>query len=184
MAAACISSAALTVSADGTAKVTIDLQPVSFAGLTAYASDWKIYQGTDTKSETVAAEYVTNSEGKVTQITFALPDNSYDGVYANMFVDAMNYSPDAWLAFDFANAVKIADPDPTPQAVTLGDVDLNGKVELNDAVTVLKAALGIVTLEGDAATAADVDKDGNINLTDALNVLKFALGIIKEFPQK
>ena len=101
-----------------------------------------------------------------------------------MFVDAMNYSPDAWLAFDFANAVKIADPDPTPQAVTLGDVDLNGKVELNDAVTVLKAALGIVTLEGDAATAADVDKDGNINLTDALNVLKFALGIIKEFPQK
>lgn len=190
MAAACISSAALTVSADGTAKVTIDLQPVSFAGLTAYASDWKIYQGTDTKSETVAAEYVTNSEGKVTQIIFALPDNSYDGVYVNMFVDAMNYSPDAWLAFDFANAVKIADadpdptPDPTPQAVTLGDVDLNGKVELNDAVTVLKAALGIVTLEGDAATAADVDKDGNINLTDALNVLKFALGIIKEFPQK
>ena len=64
------------------------------------------------------------------------------------------------------------------------EIILNGKVELNDAVTVLKAALGIVTLEGDAATAADVDKDGNINLTDALNVLKFALGIIKEFPQK
>lgn len=50
----------------------------------------------------------------MTQITFTLPDNSYDGVYVNMFVDAMNYSPDAYLALDYANAVKTAEPDPAP----------------------------------------------------------------------
>ena len=114
MAAGCIKSAQMTVAADGTAAVTVDLQSVSFAGLTAYASNWKIYQGTSADGKTVDAQYTTNEEGRVTQITFTLPDNSYDGVYVNMFVDAMNYSPDAYLALDYANAVKTAEPDPAP----------------------------------------------------------------------
>ena len=114
MAAGCIKSAQMTVAADGTAVVTVDLQSVSFAGLTAYASNWKIYQGTSADGKTVDAQYTTDEEGRVTQITFTLPDNSYDGVYVNMFVDAMNYSPDAYLALDYANAVKTADPAPTP----------------------------------------------------------------------
>lgn len=114
MAAGCIKSAQMTVAADGTAAVTVDLQSVSFAGLTAYASNWKIYQGTSADGKTVDAQYTTDEEGRVTQITFTLPDNSYDGVYVNMFVDAMNYSPDAYLALDYANAVKTAEPDPAP----------------------------------------------------------------------
>ena len=114
MAAGCIKSAQMTVAADRTAAVTVDLQSVSFAGLTAYASNWKIYQGTSADGKTVDAQYTTDEEGRVTQITFTLPDNSYDGVYVNMFVDAMNYSPDAYLALDYANAVKTAEPDPAP----------------------------------------------------------------------
>ena len=114
MAAGCIKSAQMTVAADGTAAVTVDLQSVSFAGLTAYASNWKIYQGTSADGKTVDAQYTTDEEGRVTQITFTLPDNSYDGVYVNMFVDAMNYSPDAYLALDYATAVKTAEPDPAP----------------------------------------------------------------------
>ena len=114
MAAGCIKSAQMTVAADGTATVTVDLQFVSFAGLTAYASNWKIYQGTSADGKTVDAQYTTDEEGRVTQITFTLPDNSYDGVYVNMFVDAMNYSPDAYLALDDENAVKTEEPDPAP----------------------------------------------------------------------
>ena len=128
MAAGCIKSAQMTVAADGTATVTVDLQSVSFAGLTAYASNWKIYQGTSADGKTVDAQYTTDEEGRVTQITFTLPDNSYDGVYVNMFVDAMNYSPDAYLALDYANAVKTAepdpvvpDPDPTPEPTPTPD---------------------------------------------------------------
>nr|HRL56759.1 NEAT domain-containing protein [Lachnospira sp.] len=72
------------------------------------------YQGTSADGKTVDAQYTTDEEGRVTQITFTLPDNSYDGVYVIMFVDAMNYSPDAYLALDYANAVKTAEPDPAP----------------------------------------------------------------------
>ena len=50
-----------------TAAVTVDLQSVSFAGLTAYASNWKIYQGTSADGKTVDAQYTTDEEGRVTQ---------------------------------------------------------------------------------------------------------------------
>ena len=50
-----------------TAAVTVDLQFVSFAGLTAYASNWKIYQGTSADGKTVDAQYTTDEEGRVTQ---------------------------------------------------------------------------------------------------------------------
>ena len=75
----------------------------SFAGITTYASNWMIYQGTDINSDKVAAEYHTNEDGKVDQITFDLPDNSYDGVFTNMYVDLMGYSPDAYLPVSYTH---------------------------------------------------------------------------------
>ena len=114
MAASCIKGATIKVDKDGKAKITVDLDAVSFAGLTAYASNWMIYQGTDINSDKVAAEYHTNEDGKVDQITFDLPDNSYDGVFTNMYVDMMGYSPDAYLQLDYANAKLIDTPDPEP----------------------------------------------------------------------
>lgn len=62
--------------------------------------------------------------------------------------------------------------------VVLGDADGNGKVELSDAVLVLKAALGITPLEGDRQKAADADGNGKVELADAVLVLKAALGIL------
>ena len=119
MAASCIKdeTAVLTIQRDGTVNVTVDLQAVNIFGLTAYASDWKIYQGTSASGETKDAEAHTGEDGKVDQITFALPDNSYDGVFVSMYVDAMGASPDAYLKLDYASAVKIkdAEPEPTPE---------------------------------------------------------------------
>lgn len=59
-----------------------------------------------------------------------------------------------------------------------GDVNLNGKVEMDDAQAVLKAALKISSLAGEGAVAADVNQDGEITLADAQLVLKKALRII------
>ncbi len=114
MAASCIKGATIKVDKNGKAKVTVDLGAVSFAGITTYASNWMIYQGTDINSDKVAAEYHTNEDGKVDQITFDLPDNSYDGVFTNMYVDLMGYSPDAYLQLDYANAKLIDTPAPAP----------------------------------------------------------------------
>lgn len=65
-----------------------------------------------------------------------------------------------------------------PVNVMRGDADQNGKVNLSDASLVLRAALGIVSLDGTGKLAADADGNGTINLSDASLILKMALGIV------
>lgn len=106
MAGSCVTGGSVVVSEDGSAKVSVSLQAVSVFGLTAWASDWKIYKENAAKGEKIDALAHMNMDGNVDMITFDILDNTLDGVYISMFVSAMNYSPDAYLAFDFANAVK------------------------------------------------------------------------------
>jgi len=61
----------------------------------------------------------------------------------------------------------------------LGDANIDGKVDLNDAKIVLKAALGITEVSGQASVNADVNNDSKVDLKDAKVVLKAALGIEK-----
>lgn len=60
----------------------------------------------------------------------------------------------------------------------VGDVNLNGKVDVYDAVEVLKSVAGIVTLNEDATAVADVDGDGMISVTDATTILKYIARLI------
>lgn len=67
----------------------------------------------------------------------------------------------------------------TPPAVNVaGDANLDGEVDLKDATLVLKAALNIEKLEGQAKINADINENGEIDLPDATSVLKLALNII------
>lgn len=61
----------------------------------------------------------------------------------------------------------------------LGDIDKNGKVELSDSLTSLKAALSIIRLEVMDERIADVNKDGVLDLSDTVITLKAALAIIE-----
>ena len=111
MAADCIVGAEITVK-NKQAVVTIDLQSKTMGTITAWASNWKIHQENSLESEVIAADYTTDSEGNVNQITFSLPENAYQwgGVFADLSVDigttVMNV--DAWLSMDFASAEPIA----------------------------------------------------------------------------
>ena len=100
----------------------------------------------------------------MTQITFTLPDNSYDGVYVNMFVDAMNYSPDAYLALDYANAVKTAEPDPAPTPDPSDNKIADGNyyvpIALWNAVSD-KASMGNAAFEKKSSALITV-KDGKV----------------------
>ena len=70
-------------------------------------------------------------------------------------------------------------PDPD---VLYGDVNVDGKVSLVDAVMLNKAVADVVTL-GDAARAnADCNVDKEINGTDAIILLQFLSHIIDELP--
>lgn len=59
-----------------------------------------------------------------------------------------------------------------------GDVNGDGKVDLTDAQTVLRAALAITELNENAQKCADANGDGKVDLTDAQLILKAALAII------
>ncbi len=70
-------------------------------------------------------------------------------------------------------------PTPTPGLkYELGDVNMDGSVDLQDATLALKAALNIEQLPEEAIVYADVDGNGSIDLADATNILKAALNIV------
>lgn len=108
MAGSCIAGdATLVVSEDGSAKLTVPLQAVTVGTVTAFASDWNYYKAA-VGSDKTAAEYTTNSDGKVNSITFTVPDKTADGIYLNMYIDAMKTNQDAYLKLDYASAKKKA----------------------------------------------------------------------------
>ena len=57
-----------------------------------------------------------------------------------------------------------------------GDVNGDGEVDVNDALLVMRHALGLIELEN--TYAADVNGDGTVNLEDALLILRTAMGLI------
>lgn len=66
--------------------------------------------------------------------------------------------------------------------VVYGDLTGNGRVELADAKTALRAALRITVLSEKQYAAADVDGEEGVGLRDAQYILKYALRIIHVFP--
>lgn len=73
-----------------------------------------------------------------------------------------------------------SEPAPT---VRPGDVDANGQITAADALLVLQAATGKITLTEVQHAAADVNGDTNVTAADALLVLQYATGKIKDFRQ-
>ena len=60
----------------------------------------------------------------------------------------------------------------------LGDVNGSGTVDSVDALLVLRASLGLITLNEDQISRADVNGDGQITSEDALIILRMGLGIV------
>ncbi len=63
-----------------------------------------------------------------------------------------------------------------------GDLNEDRLVNAADALVVLRAAVGKISLTGDLATYADVDASGKIDAVDALLILKFAVQKLDRFP--
>lgn len=64
-----------------------------------------------------------------------------------------------------------------PTGAQPGDVDGDNSLTANDALMILRHALGVSTLAPGMVALADVDGDGNVTANDALTVLRMALGI-------
>ena len=64
----------------------------------------------------------------------------------------------------------------------VGDVDLNGAANVDDALKLVKVGNGEVTLSDKLIFAGDVDDNGAANVDDALQLVKMGNGDIAEFP--
>ncbi len=63
----------------------------------------------------------------------------------------------------------------------LGDLDDDGEITSSDALIILRASLGMTTLDTDHARRADVDGDGDVTSADALAVLRFSVGFPSDY---
>lgn len=72
-------------------------------------------------------------------------------------------------------------PGPSDDAGLPGDVDGDGVVNAQDALSVLKYSAKLADLDDAAVERADVVKNGNVDANDALAILKYAANLIKSF---
>ena len=114
---------------------------------------------------------VTNINNGKAFYSYGMTYKVIGGSYAAQYAKAHDYKVEV--------SGDISDIAPLPQGAVLGDANSDGKVNLNDAKTLLKAALGIMKLESKVAIVCDVDFSGKVDLKDAKILLKAALGIIK-----
>lgn len=62
--------------------------------------------------------------------------------------------------------------------ILMGDADLDGEITISDALLIMRHAMGLITLEGDALEASDYDESGEVDISDALLVMRVSMGIL------
>ena len=65
-----------------------------------------------------------------------------------------------------------------------GDVNLDGDIDLADAVLLNKSVAGVVELNDTAKANADCFADGVIGSDDSMTLLKFLVHLVNELPQQ
>ncbi len=66
-------------------------------------------------------------------------------------------------------------------SLELGDVNGDGKIDVVDALTVMKYNAGSLKLTDAEKKRADVDKNGKVDIVDALTILQYVAGKINKF---
>ena len=70
----------------------------------------------------------------------------------------------------------------TLENINYGDVNLDGKVDLVDAITINKYLAGQITLSEQATKNADVNADGSLGDGDSTILMQFVLMMIPNLP--
>lgn len=166
-----------TVNADAAdGKYPIQIQPI----------DRETYPGSGEKNSKVLVGYVYGTDSATYEV------NAVDGFVevtskgettTTTTVTTDSEQPGTSTTTTASTTAKPgSDTNPVDPDVLYGDVNVDGKVSLVDAVMLNKAVADVVTL-GDAARAnADCNVDKEINGTDAIILLQFLSHIIDELP--
>ncbi len=76
-----------------------------------------------------------------------------------------------------ATLTVICGRDPGCGTTLCGDCDENSQVDILDALTAARSALGALMLGGAARANCDVNSDGAVNILDALSLAQIATGL-------
>ena len=71
----------------------------------------------------------------------------------------------------------------TSEKAVLGDVNLDGRVDIIDAVLLNKTCAGVVSLTDAAKKNADCDCDGEVGNNDAVSLMRFLVHLISTLPE-
>ena len=66
----------------------------------------------------------------------------------------------------------------TPPTGIIGDVDLDGDVDVADAILALRYCMHLIDLNDDQLAQGDVNGDGVVSIDDAILILRIAMGLI------
>lgn len=69
-----------------------------------------------------------------------------------------------------------------PAGALIGDVDLDGDVDISDALLVMRYMMGIAELTDEQLAQAEVDGDGEVSMVDCLLIQRRAMEVIGSFP--
>ncbi|MDY4019153.1 MAG: leucine-rich repeat protein [Ruminococcus callidus] len=71
----------------------------------------------------------------------------------------------------------------TSEKTVLGDVNLDGRIDITDAVLLNKTCAGVVSLTDAAKKNADCDYDGEVGSNDAVSLMRFLVHLISTLPE-
>ena len=97
------------------------------------------------------------------------------------FTDMNAVYKDGYMEFETTHFSEYALVEGSLPTLTMGDVNGDGKVNVLDAVMVLRHDANIIKLDDCQLKAADVNEDGKVDVLDAVMILRYEAGIIKSF---
>ena len=112
-----------------------------------------------------------------------MADDVQDFEITNSATKLVNpYTGSSATGFAFSTWVKNTNEYEEPAEYSiLGDVAVDGQINANDALAVLKHAAKVAVLDANGMLFADVNGDKEVNANDALDILKYAAKMITEF---
>ena len=97
-------------------------------------------------------------------------------------VDTTTQKAEEFLVSEMGDAKSISFSEEN-SSVLYGDVDLDGRIDVVDAVLLNKAASGSITLNPQALKNADCNADGELGTEDALVLMRFLVHLTTSLPE-
>ena len=154
------------------------------------ASSESTTETTASTMETIAQTTVSSSSAAdssesttETETTSSAADTTSETASSENTTETVAFTTETTVSTTETTAQTTASSSEVLGQVLYGDVNLDGRVDITDAVLLNKATAGVVTLNDAARQNADCDADGMTDTNDATVLLRFLVQIINNLPE-